>query len=149
MKEAFPIGSGIEDDGQDAGWIKTGRGCIDHELSHGNTHAIGAPVPNTEDGFRVRDDNKVNVTAFRGISDCRFHLFWMDNGKIGRVFAALQKFTVSADAFSNARIIDNGHEFRNMLFKDTEEQGPITAEYIHQIMPFSVTFGLFSTLAYT
>lgn len=69
----------------DAGWIKTGRGCIDHELSHGNTHAIGAPVPNTEDGFRVRDDNKVNVTAFRGISDCRFHLFWMDNGKIGRV----------------------------------------------------------------
>ena len=31
-----------------------------------------------------------------------------------------------------------------MLFKDTEEQGPITAEYIHSDNAvFSVTFGVF------
>ncbi len=53
-----------------------------------------------------------------------------------------EELTVFPDAFGNARVVDNGHKFSDMLFEDVVEERPVAAENIHEIMAFFADVGL-------
>ncbi len=63
-------------------------------------------------------------------------------GKVGCILRGYEELAVFADAFGNARVVDDRHEFSNVLFEDVVKQRPIAAENIHEVMPFFTDIGL-------
>ena len=66
----------------------------------------------------------------------------MFDRKVGRILGRNEKLAVFPNAFGNARIVDDRHEFSDMLFEDVVKQRPVAAENIHEIMAFFTDIGL-------
>ena len=85
VDEALAVGTGIQHDRQHTGRINSGRGGVDHQLPDRNADAVGPPVPDAQDCFRIGHDNQVDVPSFRGIFDGRFQVFRTVCRKIGGI----------------------------------------------------------------
>lgn len=142
VEEALTVGTGIDDDGQDLGRIDAGSSCIDHEFPRRDADAVGAPVADSQDGFSIGDDDEFDVTAHGGIFQRLFDLFRMFHGKVGCILRGYEELAVFADAFGNARVVDDRHEFSDVLFEDVVKQRPVSAENIHEVMAFFADVGL-------
>lgn len=142
VEEALTVGTGIDDDGQDLGWIDAGSSCIDHEFPRRDADAVGAPVTDSQDGFSIGDDDELDVAAHGRVAQGFFNLFGMLNGQVGCILRGNEKLAVFPDAFGNARVVDNGHKFCDVLFEDVVEERSVAAENIHEIMAFFADVGL-------
>lgn len=107
-----------------------------------NADTVGAPVADSQNGFGIGDDDELDVAAHGGIFQGFFNLFGMLDRQVGCILRGNEELTVFPDAFGNARVVDNGHKFSDMLFEDVVEERPVAAENIHEIMAFFADVGL-------
>lgn len=69
-------------------------------------------------------------------------MFRMFHGKVGCILRGYEELAVFPDAFGNARVVDDRHEFSDVLFEDVVKQRPVAAENIHEVMAFFTDVGL-------
>ena len=95
VSQFFPVGTGIDNQGENAGRINSCSTAVYHQLSYGNIHTIGAPVPYSENSFRIGYHNETDFPVSCGVFQGLFNIFRMVNVQISRILRIHKKITIA------------------------------------------------------
>ena len=132
IEQRLAIRAGVDDHGQHARGVKAGCRRVDHELADRYLHAVGAPVPDAEDGLRVGDHDEVDVAAPRGVGKRPLHAVGLVHREVAGVLGVHVALAVLLDVLGDGGVIDDGHKLLDVLGEELVEERPILREDPHE-----------------
>ena len=132
IQQLLVVGPGVNRYRQGLGRVNASGGGVDHQLPDRNIDPVDTPVTNSQDSLRIGDHDQANITTVRGIGQLRGNVLRMVDIQVGGILRPQVTLIVLFDGLGNYWIINNRHEFGNVLLHQVEKQGPVGIENFHQ-----------------
>ena len=144
IDQGLTVGPGVQHHWQHLGRIDAGGRGVHQDLPGGNAHSVGAPVPDAQDAFPVGDHNQLDFPAGSPVLQGFLNVVHIVDGQVHGVLGSGEQFAVLLHTFRHPGSIEHRHEFFQVVGEQMEEQGPVPAEQLHQVMALDRLVGPFA-----